>query len=208
MKLLHNPVVVGVLAVAAVFLMYWNVVRPIVGGGSRYAKAPAVQQPQAPPIQTAKTLIPQAPAASASLGSQEKVVGPGPSARAELDTNATSRAQAPALRTTVQERCLDMGEVQAHAPSWTDAPRRDPFRGRYEPHAEAKKVLTLKAIWRQTGVDLAVINGHVVQPGDSVLEFSIETIDSDSVWVVGPNGREELTFGLAPVPTRLALESP
>ena len=54
--------------------------------------------------------------------------------------------------------------------------------------------LTLRGIWHQTGSSLAVINDHVLGKGDGILAFKIESIETDRVWVQGPNGREALEF--------------
>jgi hypothetical protein len=58
------------------------------------------------------------------------------------------------------------------------------------------ELLTLSAIWRQTGSTLAVINKRVFNQGDTILRFTIQSIEVDRVWVDGPNGREAVDFKL------------
>jgi hypothetical protein len=90
--------------------------------------------------------------------------------------------------------------VQRNATEWIESPRRDPFQVRDAPghlagtNRPASDFLTLSGIWRQTGSALAVINGAVVGQGDTVLQFKIESIESDRVWVYGPSGVERVSF--------------
>jgi hypothetical protein len=84
-------------------------------------------------------------------------------------------------------------------------PRRDPFLTEHELKGRAAQVLTLKGVWRQTGRELAMINNRLLAEGDSILEFSVEKIESEQVWVSGPGGLEPLTFKLAmPPPDAMA----
>ncbi len=89
---------------------------------------------------------------------------------------------------------LELASIQTNVSRWIQSPRRDPFRSRFEPQTQAARLLNLKAIWRQSGGNVAVVNDTLVSEGDKILEFSIEKIEPDRVWVLGPNGREELRF--------------
>ena len=55
-------------------------------------------------------------------------------------------------------------------------------------------LLKLSGISHQSGSSLAVVNGRVVSEGDRILDFKIETIGVERVWVNGPNGREQIIF--------------
>ena len=85
--------------------------------------------------------------------------------------------------------------------SFDGAPRRDPFQvigpgptnlTRLQP--PASELLTLDAIWWQSGTILAAINGEDVTEGDTIKGFRIENIGLERIWVNGPNGREQLAF--------------
>lgn len=173
MKLFQNPIVVGVLALVAVVLVYRSAIQPMLKRG-----APARQQPAAPAAVKEKTppppLVPAAP------------------------TTADARQMEP-------ENGIDLDRV-----GWAfdGSPPRDPFQltGSVSPPARlvppASEVLALSAIWRQTGESLAVINGRILRPDDSIEGFQIESIESNLVWVHGPAGSEPLEFrSAAPGPT-------
>lgn len=89
--------------------------------------------------------------------------------------------------------------LQSLTNRWMHGGPRDPFGTRYDSQRQAVNVLALKGIWRQTGSNLAVINGTVVAQGERILDFTVEKIEPDRVWVTGPNGREELSFKVHPV---------
>ena len=169
MKLFQNPLVVGGLAVAAAALVFWNVIGPM---WSRRAAAPAPNVSVALPT----------PALTPSPAPKPAALPPPPIAKIEpgerIDTNRLG---------------------------WTgkSAPQRDPFQvvtneaGQQRVHPSAMDVLSLGAVWRQTGGDFAVINGRVVATGDAIEGFKIEDIEQNLVWVRGPAGRERVDFKTA-----------
>ena len=61
----------------------------------------------------------------------------------------------------------------------------------YPPVSE---VLTLTAIWWQSGIILAAVNGNIVSEGETVKGFRIENIGLEGIRVNGPDGREQLEF--------------
>lgn len=141
-----------------------------------------------------KTKKPKRPAAGAamtSLGATQKVA----SAKQTVSTN-TLWPDAP----------IDLDKVQASLPQWLDAPPRDPFQVT-EPIVTAAVVqvyspisqLKLNAIWRQSGGSAAVINGRLVEQGDTVEGLKLERIEADRVWLKGPEKTEALVFGQVPV---------
>lgn len=94
---------------------------------------------------------------------------------------------------------INLEVIQARLVEWIDSPLRDPFEAylgglRGTPGPRAADLLALKAVWRQTGQRLAVINDAVVGEGDQVLGFRIDRIEGDVVWVHGTNGTERLQF--------------
>src|SRR5437762_14268774 len=151
MKLLRNPFVVGVLVVAALALVFRNALTPL------------WQRLRAPKMQTAAP----APAPMTPTTSPVFVI-----------TNAAS------LGTNAPERIEALNKLD-FVKDWTRTPKRDPFlfvplpRG-YQitlntnlptltgPVKSAQETLALKAIWLQTGSNLAVINGRIVEEGSSI----------------------------------------
>ena len=173
MKLLQNPYVVGALALVAAAFIYFNVVGPML---KRNAPAPA-------------------PAPAVSIGA----VTPTP---ASTETKPKESSPSPTQRKIEPAASIDLNQV-----GWAlnGFPRRDPFQvntapGPGQKFTPAMELLTLKAIWRQTGGNLAVINNQIVIPGDIIGDFKIEAIEQDLVWVQGPGGRERVDFKLAPPP--------
>ena len=179
MKLLRNPVVVGLLVVAAVALVaksLWPMFNR--GGGARVIRV-------APPAAPAKPAKPAAPTAKPAVTETQK---------------ETTAEAAPALRGPISD--VDWARVRTNATQWLESPGRDPFQvrdwaggqvpGSTNPPASA--FLTLNGIWRQTGSTLAVINSIVLGEGDEILQFKIQSIEPDRVWVYGPSGVEVLPF--------------
>ena len=132
----------------------------------------------------------------ASAQAQVAVATPPP---VQIASNApappASRQQAEAA---LPERSIDLAKV-----GWTvdGAPRRDPFQfikpgstNAPRLYASAPEVLSLAAVWWQSGTILAVINKNVVSEGESIKGFRIEHIGLERVWVNGPNGPEQLVF--------------
>lgn len=169
MKLLQNPWVVGILAMAALFVVFRNTITPL------WQRIGQVKD-------NVTALSAEVKAAAAS----EKKTAPAPPLKPEIKPLAG----------------MDLPAIQTNYAHWVDSPRRDPFIGQFAPltragsYPPAMQLLTLRGIWRQTGGKLAAINNQILSEGDDVLAFHIETIESDLVWVQGPNGREQVTFPL------------
>lgn len=183
MKILRNPIVVGLLGVVALALVFWNVVWPLLPHGRRPAAA-------ALPLTTPIT---------AALGATEKAK--------TLAAKLNSRSVATNGVATAATR-VDPAALREESRRWMDAPRRDPFLSRQPPgsatnsdYPPARELLTVAGIWRQTSGSLATINHLVVGEGDTLLRFTIEQINSDNVSVRGPNGLETVGFkGAEPTP--------
>jgi len=96
---------------------------------------------------------------------------------------------------------IDRTYIDAHFRAWVESPRRDPFRmyvAPKEPQADplaAAQVITLYAVWRQTGARLATLNSQVLGEGDVIEGFTVDRIESDQVWVRGARGVEPVYFG-------------
>lgn len=115
-------------------------------------------------------------------------------------TNAPAARKDPAVaQSVVPEAPVDSRYVAERFSQWVESPSRDPFKvfagtvlnGEARP---ASDYLTLKAIWRQTGGKLAVLNSQVCMEGEEIQGYRVDQIDSDQIWVVGPLGRESLDF--------------
>ena len=171
MKLLRNPIVMGLLVLVALALGFW-VLRPILTGrrGARMSSKAAATA-------TAVSTNP--------VGKTVKTLAAKPAATGKLTAGAG----------------IDLAAAQDGAAPWIVSPRRDPFLGRVRPrnaagaYPLAVELVTVQGIWMQPDVKLAVINRTLVSQGDNLLEFRIEEIASDHVWVQGPNGRERVGFG-------------
>jgi hypothetical protein len=136
------------------------------------------------------------------LGGNEKLAGstPGPVIRPLLASVAPVPSPAESSATTVSPPSIERDDhLQSLTNRWMHPGRRDPFGAQYDSQRQAANVLALKGIWRQTGSNLAVINGTVVAQGERIQDFTVEKIEPDRVWVTGPNGREELSFKVHPV---------
>ncbi len=163
-KLLNNPKFVVPLAVFSVVIVGWIALKPVI---KKSAKRLGGQVAAA--AQTAVTTV--------------------------LDD-----ALQPVRTPSGPARPADREFARSRFIQWVEAPARDPF-GRY-PAEEAKIVeeakppvpLILSAIWRQSGRQMAVINGLVVAEGEEAFEFKVERVENNVVLVRGPNGLERLEF--------------
>lgn len=176
MKLLRSPIVVVLLAIAALALVFKNVVWPVLGG-PRWARmwSKAAHTATAVTSKPVDEVLKQLAIKPAETG--KVITGSG----------------------------IDLAAARSGAARWVVSPRRDPFQGRVRPrNAEgayplAIELLTLQGIWMQPGSKLAVVNSNVFSEGDKILEFRIEAIENDHIWVQGPNGREQVDFRSVPV---------
>ena len=93
---------------------------------------------------------------------------------------------------------IDRRFVQSRVGDWLDAPRRDPFLRVTTQETPARPSPVsgwkLSAIWRQTGSQVATINGTNCQEGDEIEGYRIERIQGGQVWFRGPTGSESLDF--------------
>jgi hypothetical protein len=95
----------------------------------------------------------------------------------------------------VRREAMNARELKNLAVAWNSSPLRDPFKKRgVFSDKSAREQLALTGILRQTGSELAVINNRILAIGDSILDFKIESVEADHVWVSGPNGKEMLEF--------------
>jgi hypothetical protein len=171
MKPLQNPIVVVVLVVAALALIFWNSFGPL---RERFR----AKKPQ-----------PVAPSAPAPF----------------VFENPT------APETNAPEQLVAWKKLGTNEPSFLTTPKRDPFQFvplpdsyRFvalsnaptlsQPVKTAQEMLALNAVWMQTGSQLAVINGAIVGEGSSILDYKIDKIEQDKVWVTGPIGPEKVEF--------------
>jgi hypothetical protein len=181
MKLLQNPAVVIILAGLALGLVLKNAILPMIkrGGGAR---------------SLSRSAVPPAKAATVAVQSEARPAQPAVSGKESL-------AEKPGESMPVPSADINLPEVLSGSTRWTASPRRDPFqferRGQDGP--SARDLLKLSGIWRQANSTLAVLNNRVIHEGENILGFTVQTVESDRVWVQGPNGRESLEFKY-PVP--------
>ncbi len=174
MKMLQKPWVSGGLMVIALAVLLYQM-GPHIGLRSRTGSAPRNSQTPLP-----------APAASA--------ITTAPAPAAAPRTGPASVAQVPMERAYIQE----------HLAEWVDAPKRDPFLLLSDNTSGAMFAMNqspspvaqwkLRAIWRQTGGRLAVINTNLYREGDLLQGYRVERIDEDQVVLRGTNGTERLRF--------------
>ncbi len=185
MKLLRNPVIVGILAVVAVVMVVYQVVGPKAVKalfGSKPAPAPAA------------TTVPAAakPAAPVAVAPRPMPVIP-----AATFTNLEAALE-PGLN-------IDTNVVEQKFSYWVRSPLRDPFLllapvvrdpGLLEEQTNSPvSSWVLQAIWNQTDTKLAVINEAVYAVGDIVAEgYKLIRIEMDEVWFQGPYRNERLGF--------------
>lgn len=192
MKLLRNPMAVGFLVLIALAMVVKTAVWPmLVRPPQRSGKqAAAVTPPLTTPITSAMKATDQARSLAEQISNTTAV------ADSALTAISTNSAVTRTLKTA-------LAQLQTNATPGAELPRRDPFQIRHLPvsaavtnvyYPSAMKLLTLSAIWRQTGGALAVINKRVFSEGDNIFRFTIQNIDADRVWVSGPNGREAVEF--------------
>lgn len=178
--LMRNRWVVGALAAVAVVLMVYQF----------WPKNTGLARPRK--VATAKS------SASDSRGSAR---GKSSTARSPVQASKGGRS-ARQTGTTLPWRPADRVYLAEHFDLWRDSPVRDPFAGsppkpktraarEYPP---AKQRLRIQAIWLQTGQKLALINNQLVVEGDRILDYTVQSIGADHVWVVGPMGREQVPF--------------
>ncbi len=115
---------------------------------------------------------------------------------------ATSSATAKGAQAAdiIPDKPINLVEVQSKFRKWSESPARDPFLIIAPPRTtkadmlRAADILTLHAVWRQSGDRLAVINNEVLGEGDRIAGYRIEKIDARQVWVRGTNGTELINF--------------
>lgn len=116
---------------------------------------------------------------------------------------------------TVEEQSTDEAQASAgsstglngknlQAPEITSA-MRDPFTASArsspvqiaEAKAEPDQVETfhLSAIWSQGATTYVLLNGHILQSGDTIGRIKIETASLEGVWLAHWKGRDHLALG-------------
>lgn len=169
MKLLRNPIVVGVLALLALMLVVqalWpHLHRPSV---SRRAQPGA-----AAPVRTS-------PAAKAPTAASVATVSTSEVAVTAFDKSRVRNDSAQWAESPRRDPFRSPHAASQESASKTNVP--------------AGQLLTLSSILRQTGGSVAVINRKVVDEGDQIAGFRIVKIEAERIWVSGPNGDESVGF--------------
>lgn len=168
----RKQIIVGLLAVIAVAVLGWNLLG---GKPKRGAKSAA-----------------QAPSASGSSSLAKGTPGGPAAAKATAPTRLEPSAP------------IEVAALSTRFPQWVEAPARDPFlptmtstnlaKDQGPPPPKASERLVIRAIWRQSGNRLAVVNDAVLGEGDRVAGYLVEKIDASQIWVRGTNGFESVDF--------------
>lgn len=193
MRFLRNPYIVGILAVLAVGLVFYQIFRP---QWNRFRSR--VETGAARAVDT--TAKPSAP-----VGATVEKAKPAPGAGTVF---------APPSRVEGQETggSVDREYVRQNFPEWVDSPARDPFLGGLEGGAfkslepegpSPVQSWKLTGILRQTGGRVAAINGGIYTEGMEIEGWRIERIEADQVVFRGTNRIERLVIfrqfqGVAP----------
>jgi hypothetical protein len=170
----QKNIVVAALAICAVGFVAWTLVSSG-AGRRRYTRPAPAPAPGADPNAQASSALP------AAAGTQDP-----------------AKAATPGVP-LVPVQSIDFQVVHAQYGRWVESPARDPFQVvlAAAPKSEgprAADILSLRAIWRQSGGRLAVINSQVLAEGDRIAGFNVERIDANQVWVRGTNGAEHIDF--------------
>jgi len=81
---------------------------------------------------------------------------------------------------------------------------RDPFAVRAKPSADRvvvevapppKEAFRLSAVWVQGGSTLAVLNGRICSPGETLGQLTLESVNPTGVWVLHAHGRDFVSVG-------------
>jgi hypothetical protein len=166
MKSLQKPLAVGLLALLAVGVVFYQVIWPRWFGKGNRA-----------PQSTVATVAPGKKSASGEA--------PPP--------KSNSSADAVIEKDVVQARFQVWLDSPARDPFQLNAPIMRVERGSVAVVSPIPS-WKLRGIWRQTGSRLAAINLGVYAEGDTVEGFKLERIDADQVWIQGPAARERLGF--------------
>ncbi len=163
-KLLRNRFVVGGLVVVALGTVFFSVRKDLRRAlGPRWA---GTRQPVAnAPVESRPMKVlggaPVAAAATPAMVAPEKPLGP-PTIKRDL--------------------------ARSRATRWVDAPERDPFAlfasvATVKTTPKKAVALIVSAIWRQSGQQLAVLNGRLVKEGDQAFDYTVERIESGAVFL-------------------------
>ena len=119
-----------------------------------------------------------------------------PAAPAPSVTGAPAVPAAPAPAAAAPVSTIDSNYAATHFTDWISSPRRDPFllATPVVTNTLSLEGLKLKAIWRQTGSSLAVINQGVYAEGDTVEGYKVEKIEDNQVWLQGADQKQRLGF--------------
>jgi hypothetical protein len=179
MKPLQNPIVVGVLVLVALAFVFRSSFAPLRDRFTARKTTLATNPPPAFAVETATPVV--------------------------AETNAPEHE-------AVWKRLGDKHR------EFLTTPKRDPFQfvplpdsyrivalsnapSLSPPVKTAQEKLALNAVWMQTGSQLAIINGQIVSEGSSILDYKIEKIEQDKVWVNGPIGQEKVEFSGSNAPS-------
>jgi hypothetical protein len=174
LKLLRNPIVTGLLVLAALGMVVYQI--------------------YAPRWERSRAIVPQPVAAA--VAAVAHVLAPPPALA------IPHPAENPALAELVPEASIDRDFAKTHFDAWVESPSRDPFlllgvqpvdpqELGLDTNSPIRK-LKYKGMLDQTGGRVAVIDHDVYQRGDEIKGYKIIEISSDEVWFQGPRAKERL----------------
>lgn len=183
MKLLQNPWAVGLLGLAGLAVLGFNLGGPIYRKRAAQKAAPAAARPL-PSSATEPAGSPPPAAASLSVAA--------PAGASQIDrAHFVGRME----NWMVAPPTDPFTVPPAPAPELPKGPT-------------AAEVLKLQGTWRQTGGFVAVINRSALVEGEAVEGFTVHRIEADRVLVTGPHGLEEIFFAGDPGTAALAAAPP
>lgn len=174
MKFLRNPIITGILAVVAVFVLAYQFSS---GAMRRFHPARITKRLVTELVKVASHAPPPMP----DPVPKNSVSDPDLTPDSEVDRNY----------------------LEGHFAKWVATPQRDPFllfstdKEKNKEEAEFASPLAkwkLQGIWDQTGGKLAVINKRVHRVGDEIEGYKILRIEADEVWFQGPKRKERLAM--------------
>ena len=175
MKLLRNPIVTGLLVVAAIGIVFYQIYGP------RWQRArESARQPVA-----------------AAVAAVARVLSPPPSPPSQVQP-----AEKESTIDVIPDVRIDREYTKTHFDAWVESPARDPFlllgpqpvdlnNNDSETNSPLRR-MKLKGIWDQTGSRVAVIDREVYRQGDEIEGYKLIEIGIDEVWFQGPTRKERL----------------
>jgi hypothetical protein len=188
-KLLRNPIVTGLLVLAAIGMVGYQIYTP------RW--------------QSARAFVPR-PVAAAVAAVTQALAPPTP-----ITVPHSENAEAAEVKPDMR---IDREYIKSHFDTWVESPQRDPFLllgaqpitpEEIGPDTNSPiRKLTYKGMIDQTGGKYAMIGGVPYIVGEEIEGYKIIEITSDEVWFQGPKAKERLGRYVIPLHTNAIPHAP